>query len=391
MTPSCRVLGSVLDYDEGLVEELRRVYGASVCTALEALTRPPSQYYFRVNRLRVEPGELLDEMRGEGFEVYMDEFWEEALWIPVRGPRVLRDPGCRVVVDKRAAESVMLGAHVYAPGVVRFEDCAVPGREVLVVSENGVPVAIGVVARGSREALEAGRGLVVENVEPLYSVPSLRETRWWREGLIYEQSVSSMTVARVLGARQSSVIVDMCAAPGGKTGHVYELVGGEARVIAVDHSRRKVERLRWEMKRLGHRVEVLRADARRLPETLGRGIADYVILDPPCTSLGVVPKVWDRKGLRDARVLARYQAQFIRAAWELLKPGGAMVYSTCTMTVVENEEVLGYAERLGFRVVEAWPRRWSRGLLGYSEAQRMHPHVHGSTGYFVARLLKPPA
>ncbi len=384
------VLGRLLDYDEGVVSELRRVYGPALPAALSSLLEPPRRYYFRVNVLRVEPGQLLDEMREEGYEVYMDEVFEEALWIPVRGPAVLRDPGCRVVVDKRAAESVMLGAHVYAPGVVRVEDCARPGGEVLVVAENGRPVALGVVAQGFREALRAGRGLVVETVEPLYRVPSLRSTRWWRAGLIYEQSVSSMTVARVLAARPGSTVVDMCAAHGGKTGHIYELLGGRGRVIAIDHSRRKVERLREEMRRLGHSVEVLQMDARRAPDVLGEGVADYVILDPPCSSLGVIPKVFDRKRLSDVVNSARYQRGFIRAAWRLLRPGGVMVYSTCTMTVAENEENVGYAVGLGFRVTGQWPRRWSRGLGPYGWAlQRVHPHVHGATGYFVARLLKP--
>ncbi len=386
----CGVLGRVLDYDEGVLGELERVYGVGVCGVLEALTRPPRRYYFRVNRLRVDPGVLLDEMRAVGFRVFRDEFWGEALWLPVEGPARLGDPGCRVVVDKRAAESVMLGAHVYAPGVVRVEDCVRSGVEVLVVAENGFPVAVGVVEAGWREALRAGRGLVVRVVEPLYRVPSLRETRWWRGGLLYEQSVSSMTVGRVLDPEPGSVVVDMCAAPGGKTGHVYELMGGRGRVVAVDHSVRKVERLRAEMARLGHRVEVLRADARFLDRVLGSGVADYVVLDPPCSSLGVVPKVFDRKRWADVVAAARYQRQFLRAAWRLLRPGGVLVYSTCTMTVMENEGVVEEAVRLGFRVEEAWPRRWSRGVGVYGWAfQRVHPSVHGYTGYFVARLRKP--
>lgn len=384
------VSDKLLDYDEGVLSELRRVYGSSLKAALSSLLEPPRRYYFRVNVMHADPGSLLDEMRSEGYEVYMDEVFEEALWMPVRGPAVLRDPGCRVVVDKRAAESVMLGAHVYAPGVVRVEDCVRPGSEVLVVAENGRPVALGVVAQGYREALRAGRGLVVETVEPLYRVPSLRSTRWWREGAIYEQSVSSMTVARVLAAKPGSVVVDMCAAPGGKTGHVYELLRGRARIVAIDHSRRKVERLWEEMRRLGHSVEVLQMDARRAPDVLGEGLADYVILDPPCSSLGVVPKVFDKKRLSDVLNSARYQRSFIRAAWRLLKPGGVMVYSTCTMTVAENEGNMAYAEGLGFRIVEQWPRRWSRGLGEHGwAAQRVHPHVHGATGYFIARLVKP--
>ena len=381
-------------YDRGLLEELERVYGPQGLPALlESLMLPPARYYFRVNVLRVDPGVLLDEMRREGLRVYMDELLQEALWLPVEGPRRLRDPGCRVIVDKRAAESVMMGAHVYAPGVVRIEECVAPGQEVLVVSENGVPVAVGVAASMLRDALRARRGLVVEVIEPLYRVPSLRETRWSREGMIYEQGLPSMHVAHVLAPEPGSVIVDMCAAPGGKTSHVYELVRGRARVIAVDHSRRKTERLRAELERLGHSsVEVIQADSRHLGRRLGEGVADYVILDPPCSSLGVIPKIRDRKTLREVEISAKYQRQFLRAAYRLLRPGGVLVYSTCTMTMRENEGNIRYAvEKLGFRLEEAWPRRFSRGLGDYgTPAIRVHPSIHRATGYFIARLRKPP-
>ncbi len=381
-----------LNYDEGLIRELESVYGGrGLRVLLESLLSPPRRYYVRVNRLRAEPGELLDDMRSSGLRVYMDEFWEEALWLPVEGPRRLEDTGCQVVVDKRTAESVMMGANVYAPGVLRVEDCVRAGAEVLVVSENGVAVANGVVAQGFYESLRVRRGLVVRVTRPLYSVPSLRDTVWHRRGMIYEQSISSMTVARVLDPRPGSVIVDMCAAPGGKTGHIYELVGGDARLVAVDHTRRKTQRLREEMKRLGHvGVEVLRADARRLPEMLGRGIADYVVLDPPCSSLGVIPKVYDVKRMNDIEGIARYQRGLLWAARELLRPGGVLVYSTCTLTVAENEANMAYAvEELGLVLEDAWPRRWSRGVGPYGgAAQRVHPSVHGATGYFVARLRR---
>ena len=358
----------------------------------EAVLRPPTRYYVRVNKLRIDPGELLDDMREAGLRVYRDEFFEEALWLPVKGPNRVRDTGCYIVVDKRAAESIMMGAHVYAPGVKKVDECVRAGAEVSIMAESGVLVANAVVAEEYMASLRAGRGLVARNIRPVYSVPSLRDTRWSRRGLIYEQSISSMLVARVLSPEPGSVIVDLCAAPGGKTGHIYELVGGRARVIAIDHSASKIKRLAENMRRLGHaRVEVIRMDARYADLELGKNIADYVVLDPPCTSLGVLPKIWDRKSFRDVRNSAMYQRQFIRTAFNLLKPGGVLVYSTCTVTLFENEENIKYAVReLGFRLVEVPLRRFSRGIGAFGEPGiRVHPHIHGATGYFVARLVKP--
>jgi 16S rRNA (cytosine967-C5)-methyltransferase len=388
-------INNMFCYDKGVLRELERVYGGhGLSKFLEAIARPPTRYYIRVNVLRAEPLRLLDDMREKGLEVYSDEFLEEALWLPVRGPNNVRDTGCYVVVDKRAAESVMMGAHVYAPGVVRVDECAKPGAEVTVVSENGVLVANGVVEEGFSAALRVKKGLVVRNVRPLYSVPSLRDTEWSTRGMIYEQSISSMLVARVLDPEPGSIIVDMCAAPGGKTSHVYELVRGRARIIAIDHSASKTRRLRENLERLGHRsVEIIRMDARYADLELGKGVADYVVLDPPCTSLGVVPKIYDSKSLRDVRVSARYQRQFLRAAYGLLRSGGVLVYSTCTVTLSENEENIRYAtEKLGFRALEppSTTRLFAKGIGFCNDCFiRVHPHVHGATGYFVAKLVKP--
>lgn len=378
--------------DEGLWGELGRVY-AGGCLGLYAgaVCSPPRRYYFRVNRLRVDPGMVLDEMRAEGLRVYRDEFLEEALWMPVEGPfRVPGDAACRVFVDKYTAESVMLGADVYAPGVVGVDGDCRPGGEAVVVHE-GFVAGFGRLSGCFEEALRRGRGVIVVVEASRYRVPSLRGTRWFREGLVYEQSLPGMVASRILGPEPGSLVVDMCAAPGGKTGHLYELCGGRCRVYAFDHSRRRVGRLRETLERLGHRgVVVYRADSRYLdvdyPELLGR--VDYVMLDPPCSALGVMPKLYDRKRLGDVEALAEYQRQFLKVAWRLLRPGGVLVYSTCTVTALENEDNIRWAvEELGFVVEDAWWPGASRGLL--PGTLRYHPHVQGVTGYFIARLRKP--
>ena len=388
------VEGLPLDYDEELLEELRRVYGRALATALRWLLRPPERYYVRVNVARTEPGYVLDWLRSQGYEAYRDEVVQEAVWLPVRGPnRVSESAPCRVVVDKRAAESVMLGAHVYAPGVLGLEGDCRPGVEATVVSDSGVAVAEAVVR--DVDSVERGRGIVAENVKPLYMVPSLRETELYRRGLIYEQSLPSIMVGVVaLESVKPRLVVDMCAAPGGKATHVASLVKGYGVVYAFDHSRRKVERLREEVERLGlsDTVRVYRADSRYLDRDWPslRGRVDLVLLDPPCSSIGVVPKVYDRKTVNDIISLSNYQRQFVRAAVRLLKPCGVLVYSTCTVTVTENEDVVSYAESLGLRLEQAWPRhpRSARGI-GVGEALRFHPHVHGTPGYFIAVLRRP--
>ncbi len=371
--------------------EVGRVYGGAVDSYAAGVCRPPRRYYFRVNVLRGEPGVVLDELRGLGLRVYRDEFMDEALWLPVEGPfRVPGDAPCRVLVDKYTAESVLLGADVYAPGVVGFDGDCRAGVEAVVV-HGGFVAGLGFLVDGFEEAVRRGKGLVVRVSVSRFRVPSLRGTRFFREGVVYEQSLPGMVASRLLGPGPGSVVVDMCAAPGGKTGHLYELCRGECRVIAFEHSRRRFARLRETLARLGHSgVEVYRADSRYLdrdfPWLVGR--VDYVLLDPPCSSLGVLPKIYDRRSLRDVEALAEYQRQFLRVAWRLLRPGGVLVYSTCTVTVAENEDNVSWAvEELGFVLEDAWWPGASAGLLPGS--LRYHPHVQGVTGYFIARLRKP--
>ncbi len=383
--PSC-----ILDYDEGLLESLRRVAGgeAQLRSLLASICEPPRRLYVRVNTRRVEPGALLDRLRSRGLRVYRDEHLPEALWFPIEGPNRVPLVEKRVVVDKRTAESVLLGAHVYAPGVLAAEGIEA-GDEVNVVTEHGVVVAYGVARMSWEEAKRRRRGLFVEVLVSRYRAPSTRELPEWREGLIYEQSLPAMWASRLLDPRPGETIVDMCAAPGGKTGHIVELTGGRARVYAFDHSRSKLERMREELRRLGHldAVVVRRADSRYLDLDYPGLRADRVLLDPPCTAIGVVPKVYDRKGLRDVVNAARYQWQFAKVAAKILKPGGRLVYSTCTLTREENEEIVERLESLGLRLLEVRAPGSSRGL-GVEEASRFYPSVQGTPGYFIAVLEK---
>ncbi len=385
-----RSLECRLEYDEGLLAELERLTGGKggLRSLLSGICRPPPRLYIRVNTLRVEPGELLDRLRSRGLRVYRDEHLEEALWFPVEGPYRVPLVEKRVVVDKRTAESVLLGAHVYAPGVVSAEGVR-RGDEVNVVTEHGVVVAYGIAVVDWEEAKRKRRGLFVRVEASRYRAPSTRELPEWREGLFYEQSLPAMWASRLLDPQPGETIVDMCAAPGGKTGHLVELTRGKARILAFDHSRSKVERLRSELERLGHLryVEVRREDSRYLDLRYPGLRADRVLLDPPCTALGVVPKVFDRKGWKDVVNAARYQWQFAKVASKILKPGGRLVYSTCTVTIEENEALVERMERLGLRLVEARAPRSSLGYRGLP-VSRFYPDVQETPGYFIAVLEK---
>lgn len=390
----CGLLGSVFRYDDGVVSELLGVYGSGLCRFLEAVHRPSRRLYIRVNTLRVDPSELLDRLRSRGLEVYRDELFDEALYFVVEGPFRIDEEGPVVVADKEAAESVMMGANLYAPGLLSCDPSIRRGSEVVIKAPSGVVVARGIARMSCSEARRRGRGLFVEVLQSLYRAPKLRELPEYQQGLFYPQSLPAIATTRVLDPAPGEVVVDMCAAPGGKTGHVVELSRGLAKVVAVDHSRRKVRRLREELARLGHLryVEVVEGDSRYIHLDMPGLRADKVLVDPPCTALGVRPKVYDEKTWRDLVNAAAYQEQFVRAAAKILKRGGVLVYSTCTVTHVENELLIERAA-LGEclePVDTGLPRPWSQGSTGSYRGMytRFHPHIHDTPGYFIARLVK---
>ena len=381
-------------YDADLLQALERVYGGELRSFLNAISRPSKRLYIRVNTLKIDPGALLDILRTRGIEVYRDEELSEALYFPVYGPYRVEETGLRVVADKRASESVMLGSNLYAPGV---EDCdpeVKPGSVVTVISPHGDVLAEGVAKMRCEEMKRRGKGLAVEVYKSVYRAPQLRELPEFSAGYFYPQSLPAMYTVHVLDPQPGELVVDMCAAPGGKTGHIVEHSQGLAYVIAFDHSQRKLREMVKEMERLGHlyAIEVWRSDSRYLDVDYPWLKPDKVLIDPPCTALGVRPKLYDRKSYRDVIAAANYQKQFLQVAARIVRSGGVIVYSTCTVTIEENEMVIEEVlHRYGcLEVVETGIRRGSRGLYGdYKDLYtRFHPQIHDTPGYFIAKLVK---
>ena len=391
--PNSIDLNKLFNYDSELIKCLSRIYGDRLRDFLTSILYPPKRYYIRVNVLKISPGELIDILRSKGFDVYRDEYIDEALYFKIQGPFNIPLVDKVVVVDKYTAESVYLGANVYAPGVVGISEGVRKGDEVNIVSRNGILVGYGVVVEEPEKLKVSRKGLFVETVISRYNAPKLHEMEEYKLGYFYEQSYPSILTSKILNPQPGDVVVDMCAAPGGKTGHIVELTKGKAKIIAFDHSGRKVEKLRENLRRLGHEkyVDVYRADSRYLHIDYPWIKADKTVLDPPCSALGVIPKLYDEKSYRDVVNYMNYQIQFLKTAYHILKPKGLLIYSTCTVTIEENESVIGYAQKIGFKVIDIVSPIGSKGIGGYDfigKVLRFHPHIHGTTGYFIALLMK---
>jgi 16S rRNA (cytosine967-C5)-methyltransferase len=216
----------------------------------------------------------------------------------------------------------------------------------------------------------------------------------WREGAFLAQSRAAMLVARVLAPQPHERVLDLCAAPGGKSTHLAALMHGTGEVLAVEHDRRRAGTLVRTARRLGARnVRVELADATR-PRPEG-AVYDRVLVDPPCSGLGTLqarPDLRWRMAPSRLAELEPAQERILVAGARALRPGGVLVYSTCTISPTENERrIAGFLDvHPDFSLDDL-----STELPAYrhpsqpaSETVLTLPHRDRTAGFFIARLRR---
>lgn len=220
-----------------------------------------------------------------------------------------------------------------------------------------------------------------------------RDLPGFKQGLWQAQDPGATALSRLLGVRPGMRVLDLCAGAGGKTGHLAALMENQGELLAVEPSQGRTRGLEHNLKRLGVTcAQVLRRDGRGLARDVG--LFDRVLIDAPCTGLGVAgrrPDVRWRRRPEDAARLAVLQLELCLVGARLLKPGGALLYCTCTVTRAENEQVaaaLLAAEpklNLSWDLQAAGPSALAIGEDGFF---RSMPHLHGCDGFFGARLVR---
>jgi len=329
---------------------------------VKALRRPGSFLFLRTNTLRITNEELVAALAEEGVASQICDPILNAVGIPIPPARPVPRHEKIAVADKPSSENVMLGSHLFRPGVLQTSGFR-EGELVTIVNPLGHVVGSGVAACSSEELHARKQGLVIRVTNPLYPLPSLSDLSAYKAGLFYSQSLPAMLVSHTLDPQPGETIIDFCAAPGGKTTHIAQLVGNRCRLVAVDRSQRRMERLLDETRRLGVTcVEPFIGKAKEFCARYPDFQADRVVVDPPCTALGVRPKLYDTTTLARIHSTASYQRMILDSAVEALRPGGVLVYSTCTLTVEENEHnILYLVSEKGFILEEQNPHLGAGG------------------------------
>ena len=236
----------------------------------------------------------------------------------------------------------------------------------------------------------------------LQNVPGVGSLPGFREGQFYVQDVSSMLAVAAAGIRPGMRVLDLCGAPGGKAVLASEYAGKDGLVLTGDVSEAKADLIRDNAARMGcENIEVQVRDARAFHPEL-EGWADAVLADVPCSGLGVMGRKKDiryRVGRADLQALTDLQKEILSASWRCVRPGGVLLYSTCTVDRLENEDMVAYIRGLGKASPEDETVFETESLDAFlpealrSEQTRtgmlqLWPGQHGTDGFFLARLRR---
>lgn len=342
-----------------------------------------------------EAGELAKRRRPPGAAAYLNGVLRAlaAAPRPWPAPRV-EDP----------VEALALRASQPTWLVRRWWDCLGPDQAAtLALAMSGAPPVVvrantlrAPAATVAEQLHQAGVGAIATRFAPegllLERAGDLRVLVPLRDGSATVQDEAAIMVGHALGPLPEETVADVCAAPGSKTTHLAALMANRGRVLAADPHPGRLALLRDACTRLGATiVEARLADARALAGSLGAQ-CDRVLVDAPCSNLGVLRRNPDAKWRRrpeDFATLVPAQREILTAAADLVRPGGVLVYATCSLEPEENEEVVASfrARRPDF-VPDPLPPAVPEACRGAPDVLRMTPDRHGSDGFTAHRLRR---
>lgn len=233
-------------------------------------------------------------------------------------------------------------------------------------------------------------GIVVDKGVPIKS-------RLYKEGYLAVQDESSMLVAPALGVEPNHLVLDACAAPGGKTMHIatsFLNADKGGKVVALDVHEHKINLINQNAKRLKVQevVEANRLDARDISKKYSKETFDRILVDAPCSGLGLMrrrPEIRYNKTKEDILSLQKLQLEILNEVSKTLKQGGELIYSTCTITQLENQNVVekflknnsGFS-RANVQLPDSGLQRDADGSI------TIYPYQYGTDGFFISRMKK---
>ncbi|GFN76215.1 ribosomal RNA small subunit methyltransferase b [Plakobranchus ocellatus] len=369
------------------------------------------------------------------FEIFQHSNYEDCLILKNRGPIPVGKVEKEVIVDVACGMAVLRGAHVFQQGIMGAPASLAKGDTVSVFADLDKKCLKGLISKyqgtklhvgngtsqvsrseifGSNKTNQRGIGILMTN--PVYEAPSLSEMSFpW----LVPQNLPSIACVHALDPQPGETVLDMCAAPGGKTSHIAALMSYKGKIVAMEKSNQRAKKLE---QLCIQNVQVYAFDStlaltqdnaagqKAGPPFLPASF-DRVLVDAPCSALGQRPCHVNRISVNQLHSFPVIQHKLLLVAAELLKPGGILVYSTCTITLEENEQQVArfLAKRPDMKLVNPHTKLGNDGLGGCDLSdthrtlvQRFDPsvvmcnldshsrdlHNVDTIGFFIAKFVK---
>ncbi|XP_059172386.1 tRNA (cytosine(72)-C(5))-methyltransferase NSUN6-like [Physella acuta] len=337
---------------------------------LHMLTTPPMYTTLRFNSQKTQPEQAVEKIavllneqsqlsQRKPYDIFLHPKLCDCIVIKNRGPFDVAKTDKEIIVDLACGMAILRGAHVYKNGIMGILHNTRAGDLVSVYADLDGKCLKGRASVYDGQKLHVGNGVSqvarsdVCNVntshsgigilmtQPIFEAPSLADIL---QEEIFAQNLPSIVCVHVLDPQEGETILDMCAAPGGKTTHIATLMKNRGRIVALEKSKertKKMEKLKTENMEIYpfDSTNAVSADADPMggppypPCTF-----DRILVDAPCSALGQRPSYMNKLTLNQLKSFPVIQHKLLMTAVKLLKPGGVLVYSTCTITREENED-----------------------------------------------------
>ena len=389
---------------------LDELEGSSLAAYTGTISTPGPFYTVRANTLKATPGNVLEQLQQNhaDWSFHGDGILPETIKADVVGPRDIDDVQKKVEVDKFSAESISMGAPLFAPGFKQPLSRFSSGETVGMIArfstswdgrDHEIHCGNGIAMHPSNIMHTFGTGVVITTNQSSFCSPPVQEWDEYQNGLILDQNLPSMVAARILNPEEGDTIADICCGAGGKTTHLAQIVNDSGKIMAIDRSAKKIERLQQRAARMGITcITPVVSRTERMKRVIERFEADAVLIDPPCSALGLRMRFCIDESAAD---LDNYRVNQERI-WDnvmaagFIVPGTRVVYCTCTITIEENEKLIArIIDKHGFKLVDppfaiGHPGMQVDGLSkdDASKLVRFFPHLDDVIGFFIAKLEK---
>lgn len=234
------------------------------------------------------------------------------------------------------------------------------------------------------ENTDIDEGIFLEN-------ENIANTSLYKLGYVNVQDLSSMYVSKILDPKEGERIIDVCSAPGGKSTHIAEIINDNGEIIACDIHEHKIKLIEFNKKRLGlNSIKPMVVDARELTKVFDEESFDRVLVDAPCSGFGVIrrkPEIKYNRKPSDIDEIINLQKQIIDESVKLVKSGGTLVYSTCTINKKENEKMVEYILN-NYPEFELNSEIFKKLKLGEEGYIQLIDQVKGADIFFIACFKK---